>query len=198
PELVFSTPNRFFAAVAERDWDLPVVHHDLQHHASGCYAAHSGVKAWNRRAENLLMTAETLGAVAYSQTGSEPLEDLTHAWHGVLFNQFHDILAGTSLKSAYDDARDLYGEALAIGSRALNDAVMALAWRVNTPFEEGAKPVLAVTPHAWATTVAIELETWRLKEGDALVDEHGGDVPFQAVQSEATANGRSRLLFAAG
>ena len=195
PELVFSTPNRFFAAVAERDWDLPVVHHDLQHHASGCYAAHAGVKAWNRRAESLLLTAETLGALAHSQTGREPAEDLAHAWHGVLFNQFHDILAGTSLRSAYDDARDLYGEAMAIGARALNDAVMALAWRVNTPYEEGAKPVLVINPHAWETHAPIELETWRLKPGEVLVDEHGAEVPNQAVQPEATANGRSRLLF---
>src|SRR5690606_1936846 len=170
PELVFSTPNHFFAAVAERDWDLPVVHHDLQHHASGCYAAHSGVKAWNRRAENLLMMAETLGTLAHSQTGREPLEDLAHAWHGVLFNQFHDILAGTSLRSAYDDARDLYGEAMAIGSRALNDAVMALAWRVNTPYGEGAKPVVVSNAHAWETQAPLELTTWRVKPDEGLGD----------------------------
>ncbi|HZJ09717.1 MAG TPA: glycoside hydrolase family 38 C-terminal domain-containing protein [Trueperaceae bacterium] len=197
PDLTFSTPDRYFAAVRERGWDLPVVHHDLQHHASGCYAAHSGVKAWNRRAESALVMAETFGALAASQTGREPTEDLAHAWHGVLFNQFHDILAGTSLRSAYDDAHDLYGEALAIGSRALNDAVMALAWRVDTPFEEGAKPVLALNPHAWPTTVPIELESWRLKDGEVLVDDGGNRVPLQAVQSEATANGRSRLLFMA-
>lgn len=197
PELVFSTPDRYFAAVRERGWDLPVVHHELQHHASGCYAAHSGVKAWNRRAEGLLTTAETLGAAARAVTGHEVEEDLSHAWQGVLFNQFHDILAGTSLRSAYDDARDLYGEAMAIGGRALNDAVMALAWRVDTPYEEGAKPILAVNPHAWPARVPVELETWRLKEGEVLVDERGDEVPFQAVQSEATANGRSRLLFLA-
>ncbi|HZW98871.1 MAG TPA: glycoside hydrolase family 38 C-terminal domain-containing protein [Trueperaceae bacterium] len=197
PEMVFSTPNRYFAAALERGWDLPIVHHDLQHHASGCYAAHSGVKAWNRRAEGLLTTAETLGAAAKAAVGHEVKEDLAHAWQGVLFNQFHDILAGTSLRSAYDDARDLYGEAMAIGGRALNDAVMALAWRIDTPYEEGAKPVLAVNPHAWPATVPVELETWRLKDGEVLVDEHGEKVPFQAVQSEATANGRSRLLFSA-
>ena len=197
PELVFSTPNRFFAQVEGRGWELPVVHRDLQHHASGCYAAHSGVKEFNRRAESLLVTAETLGALAAAQTGRQPVEDLTNAWHGVLFNQFHDILAGTSLRSAYDDARDLYGEAMAIGGRALNDAVMALAWRVATPYEEDAKPILVVNPHAWASRVPVELETWRLKPGEVLVDEDGAELPFQAVQSEATANGRSRLLFMA-
>jgi alpha-mannosidase len=197
PELVFSSPNRYFETVEERGWDLPVVHHDLQHHASGCYAAHSGVKRWNRRAENLLQTAETLGAVAQRVTGHPVREDLAHAWQGVLFNQFHDILAGTSLESAYRDARDLYGEAMAIGGRALNDAVQALAWRVNIPFEEGSKPVIVVNPHAWQSHVPVELETSRIREGEVLLDDEDREVPMQTVQSEATANGRNRLLFVA-
>ena len=115
PRLVFSTPERYFAAVRERGWTLPVVQGELQHHASGCYAVHSGVKRWNRKAETLLLTAEKWSAVA-SEVLEQPYPtDLAHAWKGVLFNQFHDILAGTSLETAYDDARDLYGEAMAIG-----------------------------------------------------------------------------------
>src|SRR5664279_1143308 len=43
PKLVFSTPNAFFAEIEAQNLPLPVVHDDLQHHASGCYAAHSGV-----------------------------------------------------------------------------------------------------------------------------------------------------------
>ena len=43
PQLVFSSPNEFFDEIAARDLPLPVIHGDLQHHASGCYAAHSGV-----------------------------------------------------------------------------------------------------------------------------------------------------------
>ncbi len=58
PELVFSQPNQFFAEVEKKDLQFPVVHDDLQHHASGCYAAHSGVKMWNRRSENLIIAAE--------------------------------------------------------------------------------------------------------------------------------------------
>ncbi|MBP0461977.1 adenylate kinase, partial [Streptomyces bomunensis] len=34
--------------------DMPVHAGELQHHGPGCYSAHSGVKAWNRRAENEL------------------------------------------------------------------------------------------------------------------------------------------------
>src|SRR5262249_42011730 len=58
PALVFSTPGIYFKEVRSRDWPIPVYHGDLQHHASGCYAAHSGVKLWNRQAENTLLAAE--------------------------------------------------------------------------------------------------------------------------------------------
>jgi alpha-mannosidase len=137
PTLRFSTPNRYFAAVAPCTGALPVVREDLQHHASGCYSAHSGIKRWNRRAENLLLAAEKFAAVAERATGQPYPCDLRRAWAGVLFNQFHDILAGTSLEAACDDARDLYGEASAIAGRALNNAIQSLSWNIAIPPEEG-------------------------------------------------------------
>ncbi|MCC6801239.1 MAG: alpha-mannosidase, partial [Anaerolineae bacterium] len=50
PELLLSTPEAFFDSVAGKDLPIPVVHSDLQNHAVGCYAAHSGIKQWNRKA----------------------------------------------------------------------------------------------------------------------------------------------------
>ncbi|MFB5189136.1 alpha-mannosidase [Alicyclobacillus fastidiosus] len=197
PELVQSTPNRYFAAIAHLKDSLPVVHDDLQHHASGCYAAHSGVKKWNRTAENLLLTAEKWSAVAKWVTGQPYPADFRQAWKGVLFNQFHDIMAGTSLEAAYDDARDLYGEAMAIASRGLNLAVQSLSWQVDIPEETGMKPIVVFNPHAWESRVNVELELGGLPDSAVLVDDADRQVPFQLVQSQATANGRHRLCFVA-
>ncbi len=123
PRLVLSDPDTFFAHVESQDLPIPVVHDELQHHASGCYAAHSGVKRWNRTAENRLIAAEKWSAVAALATGQPyPRAEFTRAWQGVLFNQFHDILAGTALEIAYEDARHLYGEALTAADRALNES----------------------------------------------------------------------------
>jgi alpha-mannosidase len=196
PELRFSSPNRYFEAVSAKGWQLPVVHEDLQHHASGCYAAHSGVKRWNRRAETLLGTAEKMSTLASRLTGQTVHEDLGHAWRGVLFNQFHDILAGTSLEEAYEDARDLYGESMAIGSRALNEALQALAWNIDIPYQEAVRPLVVFNPHGWPVSGPVELEISRLRDGEILVDETGQPVPFQVAQSSATAQGRQRLVFA--
>jgi alpha-mannosidase len=193
PTLLFSTPNRFFADMEGQNLPLPIVHDDLQHHASGCYAVHSGVKAWNRKAENLLITAEKFSALATNITGQSYSPDFAHAWKGVLFNQFHDIMAGTSIEPAYDDAGQLYGESMAIGSRALNYATQALAWEINIPYESGVRPIVVFNPHAWENRTNVEIEFGDLKPFDVLIDEEGNEVPFQTVQSQATALGRNRL-----
>jgi alpha-mannosidase len=79
-----------------------------------------------RQAENLLLAAEKWGVIAQRLIGQPYPTGLDRAWKNVLFNQFHDILAGTAIEAAYEDARDLYGEAQAIGGRALNYALQGL------------------------------------------------------------------------
>ena len=55
---------RFFDARRPRTASCRSSRGELQHHAPGCYTAHSGIKRWNRRAENLLLRAEKWCAVA--------------------------------------------------------------------------------------------------------------------------------------
>jgi len=199
PALELSTPNRFFAAIGQRTLPIPVVHDDLQYHAVGCYAAHSGIKRGNRQGENLLLTAEKLSAVAARVTGRPyPLADLTRAWKDLLFNQFHDIMGGTSLEPAYDDARDMHGEAMAIGARALNHALQSMSWRIKIDQAEGMRPIVVFNPHAWPVRAAIELEGSKLDETYVLVDEQDRQIAWQAVRSLATvSNWRRRLCFVA-
>lgn len=198
PTLVFSTPEKFFASVRARDLPLATVHDELQHHASGCYAAHSGVKRWNRQAEHLLLAGEKFSAIAERVTGQPYPTDLGHAWKQVLFNQFHDILAGTSLEQAYEDARNSYGEAMAIGGRALNYATQSLAWNIGIPHAPGSTPIVVFNPHAWPSRVGVELDFGGLQPTDGLVDDEGQPVPMQLVHSGVIASGwRKRLAFTA-
>ena len=69
PALVLGGPEKLLHYEAAKTWPLPVVHDELQHHASGCYSAHSGIKRWNRRAENLLLAAEKWATIARQVTG---------------------------------------------------------------------------------------------------------------------------------
>lgn len=197
PNLVFSSPEQCFKSILAKEPTLPVVHDELQHHASGCYAAHSGIKRWNRRAENLLVTAEKFAAIAAWTTGQPYPNELDRAWKNVLFNQFHDILAGTSLQVCYEDARDFYGEASCIASRGLNLAIQSLAWNIHVEQQAGVIPIVVFNPHAWESRVNVELELGRLQETDGLIDDNGHPVAIQKMQSQASANGRHRLSFIA-
>ncbi|MFB5663457.1 alpha-mannosidase [Alteribacillus sp. HJP-4] len=197
PKLKFSTPNEYFQTIREKNVQLPVFHDDLQHHASGCYSVHSGIKRWNREAENLLIAAEKFSSIAFWYRNQPYPQQLGRAWKNVLFNQFHDILAGTSIEAAYDDARDTHGEAMSIGANALNNAVQSLSWNIDIEEEEGMKPLVVFNPHSWDTKVNVEIENTAWKDGQILIDEKGKETPHQIVQSQATAKGRSRLSFIA-
>ena len=188
----------FFERARQRDRDLPVVRDELQYHAKGCYAATSSVKRWNRRAENMLLAAEKLSAIAV-RAGTLPYPtEFRRAWTDVLFDQFHDILAGTAIEPAYDDARDTFGEAAAIAARALNDAGQSLAWRIGIEPREGTRPMVVFNGQAWAARVPVELESGGVRDGDVLLDDEDRPVPLQEVRSLATVNTwRKRLSFIA-
>ena len=201
PTMIQSSPREFFDHVLAAGIDIPVVRTDLQHHAAGCYSAHSGVKRWNRQAENLLIAAEKWSSAASRVLGRPYPADLTQAWKQVLFNQFHDILAGTSLEAAYDDARDTYGEAMAIARRRQTHALQAIAWQIDIPLRKETTPIIAFNPHAWPIRATVELEIGnfgRNTRSFALEDETGFNVPIQLVQSLATVDHwRHRIAFTA-
>jgi alpha-mannosidase len=197
PTMEMAAPNEFFADMEALDLPIPVVHDDLQHHASGCYAVHSGIKHWNRQAENTLIAAEKWSSLAELVTGQKYPEDYHRAWKNVLFNQFHDILAGTSLEAAYADARNMHGEAMTIAERGLNYAIQSFSWHIGIEQEEGMKPIVIFNPHSWESRVNVELEIGGMKETTIVVDETGKQIPFQLVQSQATSGGRFRLSFIA-
>ncbi|MDN4524082.1 alpha-mannosidase [Fictibacillus fluitans] len=201
-EIIFSDPNQYFEQIKGKEHLLPVVHDDLQHHASGCYSVHSEVKKKNRDAENRLLVAEKFSSIASVMTHQPYPADYNRAWKNILFNQFHDILAGTSIQSAYEDANEMYGEALSISSRGLNHALQAISWDIQIDEEEGMKPVVAFNPHAWEVTTAVEVEWGIFGNYGSIADVHvvdadGNEVPHQFIKPHAKVPGRKRIAFMA-
>jgi alpha-mannosidase len=198
PRLRLSSPRAFFDSVAREEW--PTHAGELQHHGVGCYSSHSGIKRWNRRAENLLLRAEKWSAVAASLGGpAYPLGHLTEAWKLLLFNQFHDTIAGTSIAPAYDDARDQLGHASSIAALTFNRAIQSISRRIEIPHAEGTSPVVVFNPHGWPVRADVELEFAGFSSGEAqLADEAGNSVPVQRTTPSTTMGGpRGRLVFPA-
>lgn len=170
---------------------------DLQHHASGCYAANSAVKQYNRLAENMLVRAEKYSILANHLLGKKYPLNYKQAWKNVLFNQFHDILAGCSIKSAYRDASYLYGESLAIAQRNENSAIQSISWKIDIPEELEMVPVVVFNPNGFKDNVIVEFEARGYNPNKfQVLDYEGNIIPTQAIKSEATVdiNSQSRIL----
>jgi alpha-mannosidase len=192
-----SSLRTFFDAAAENG-SRPVVRGELQHHAPGCYTSHSGIKRWNRRAENLIQRAEKWSAIADSLgLRPYPREELTRAWKLLLFNQFHDTLAGTSIEPAYEDARDQLGRAVSLAADAFNVAAQSIARQIAIEPEYDMRPVVVFNAHPWPLRTDIELEyTWLREQGHHVIDDDGEQVPMQATRPLTTMSGhRGRFVF---
>ena len=192
---VYSTPDDYFAAQTAKD--APVVCDDLQYHAKGCYSAMAEIKQNNRYAENGLLVAEKLSTLSnYLMDTPYPGEALCHAWKRVLFNQFHDILGGCSIREAYDDARRSHGEAMAIADRTVNYACQQISWNVDTigahtpgyvseaDAEALGYPVVVFNPHAFTVTAPVQMR----KVYTRVTDADGREVLSQSVRDSKVNN----------
>ena len=192
----FSTPARFFRAVAAQERQLPLVTGELQMHAVGCYSVYRRVKTEVRRAENLLVQArEALRADAILARATAP--QLESAWKRLCFHQFHDTLGGTCIPSAYPFVFDQLGEASSTGDEILQHALRRKTARLPAHAEQ--RLVVAnysgAEWHDW-----IEHEPWleNLNEEGAWIlrDERGREVPHQRTLREAVVTQNiPRLLF---
>jgi len=97
-ELVFSHPRAFFDAVKHSGVELPTVNTELQQHAIGCYTAMHDHKQRHRRAEELTSQAEDLLTAHRADAPADAETTLLKAKKQLLFNEFHDLLGGCSIR----------------------------------------------------------------------------------------------------
>jgi alpha-mannosidase len=175
PTLIFSTPEKYFREIREdKSITLPVIKDDLQHHATGCYTAEAEIKKNNRLSESALVVSEKISALGSVIWNCKYPKDLfTSAWKRVLFMQFHDSLAGTSVPDHSITAREGYGYALDVAHQAIYSAVQKLEWQVAS--EDPASQYLMVfNPHAWEIKSNLEYDfNWNTNNPSIAEDEKG-------------------------
>lgn len=199
PGLKYLSLEDYVSRVKSGGHSFPVIDDELQHHARGCYSACADVKMWNFRAENALIDAEKTAAAATVLTDSYsyPGEPLRESWKKVLFNQFHDIMAGSSLEQGYIDTGNEYGYALSTAYDVKLEALHHLAAAVQTADDKYpvSLPFLVFNQHSWPVRTMIEFEAQRLNRENrpALIDDEGRKVPFQEVRTGAAKVEDSRV-----
>jgi alpha-mannosidase len=197
PSVLYSTPDQYFSEIrADKSLNIPVIKDDLQHHAVGCYTAEGEIKKGNRQSEAALITAEKIASIGSAAWGSGyPKRELTSAWQRVLFLQFHDSLAGTSLLEHSQTAREGFGYALDIAHQATFLAIQKLEWQIQS--EDPASQYLVVfNPHAWEVQGNIEYDfNWGTSHKSSRVeDDKGNSLLHQWAGGSSETGSRRKLV----
>lgn len=194
PAVFFSTTDRYFNEIRSKgELNIPVVTDDLQHHSVGCYTAESAIKKGNRQSEAALVTSEKIAAAgSLIWQSNYPKEELTRAWKKVLFLQFHDSLAGTSLPEHSESAAEGFGHALDTAHNTAFLSLQKLEWQV--PSEDPASQYLLVfNTHAWEVSSNLEYDLNEMKDQNRVEDDAGNALPHQWNPGSTETN-RKRLI----
>ncbi|MFQ9846219.1 MAG: hypothetical protein ACLRXC_04665 [[Clostridium] leptum] len=134
---------------------------------------------------------------AFWQSASRPVEDvLEEPWKRVLFNQFHDILAGACIESVYPEALAQYGEAVSLAGQTENYALQGISFHIQIPKEEAMQPLVVFNPHPWPVQAVICHERGMEPGcGCKVLDSTGREAPHQLVRTQAQVEGRRNIAF---
>lgn len=183
PDLEFTTAVKYLDKLASRSDcpDLPVWRDELylEFHR-GCFTTHADQKRSNRQCEDLLYQAElwsSLACIVMRQTYSEDLWlQLETAWKQTLFNQFHDIIPGTSIEPVYVTANEDWENVERITTQIISDALSQIAAQISlpTPPTPDAIPLLIFNALNWSRTEVVSLsiphpESWQIYAADGQI-----------------------------
>ncbi len=140
----------------------------------GVYTTHGDIKKANRKSELGLREAEMwCAATSVIRNKSYPKEKLEQLWKGVLLNQFHDILPGSSMDKVYKIANEEYREIL--------KDVSALIGKAQNEFVKPSGDGYTIfNSLSWERDayVVLHVDSEKVK----VVDADGNIQPFQGVK----------------
>jgi len=178
--MVYSDIQDFFDAIKKEDAAIPEFHDDLQHHASGCYAAEPSIKVGLRRAETALIAAESYGALAKTLCKKKDRTKVyEEAWKNVCFSHFHDSMDGCSIKEVYEDAADMLGMSKHIAAVEENNALQSISWLINTKDTSKGLPVVVFNPYGFEAEQLVVLN----RQCSVVTDSDGNVIPSQYVHA---------------
>jgi alpha-mannosidase len=158
PNVKFSTATEFFRQLENYDLSkIPTINSDLNTSANagffGTYTSHSAIKRWNRDAEAITESAETVAAIASRFGFSYPGNEFRRNWEDITWNHHHDTLPGTSIHASYNKSEQMYQRVIESSRTIGQDALAFVASKVKGD-DEG---VLVFNPCGWKRSGPVEL-----------------------------------------
>ena len=198
-EIVISSPRQFFDEIADKLDLLPVFKGELQQHAIGCYTILHSFKRQLRTIEDQFRMCDYLTERYPEIARSIPeYAELDNVKKLLAFNCFHDILAGTCIKSSYELSYADLGRAYSTASRFCT----LLTRRVNNAElgrDNRQQLVLDNFSNRAYSGIYTAAPWFGYAEGVAyrqftLQDKDGNTIPHQLIRCEAAVN-QYRVLF---
>lgn len=197
-ELRFSTPSAYFDEIRKLSDRLPVYEGDLQFTNPGCYSVMHDIKQTQRHGEHLLGQCEqaiNLWSLDESKKITH-IERLQKCWDDLLFTQFHDILAGTSIPSAWRGVRAMQGRAVLGAEEIILETTRQWARRHLPAINLQQMAFFNPGPDEWNDCVEwepfLDFQRWNDRW---LSDEAGNPIPHQMIQPEAAVPFSLRTTF---
>ncbi|MEH2467645.1 alpha-mannosidase [Nostoc sp.] len=166
PDLEFTTAEKYLQEISSQltsqskiqspTWNDELY---LEFHR-GCYTSHADQKRWNRRCENLLYQAELFATLATVSCGmTYPKAEIEAAWKLVLFQQFHDILPGSSITQVYLDALPQWQQVEQVGTKILDKSLLAIASHITLlePPKSNSLPIFVFNSLNWQRSEVVSL-----------------------------------------
>lgn len=200
-DIHFSGIEQFFSQNAWQN--LPVVQGELGRIFYGCYSSDNEIKRLHRRCEWSLIKTEALLAMAKYWRGesssSGSATKLEEAWKLLLFNQFHDILAGTCIEKARNEAVSDFHRVLSLSGELIDQAVQGIANQLDTRGE--GFPLLLINASGQDFTGLVFADVYVPRsqyKGLRLKDEQSNEIPFAESNYQFyTPESRKGILFQA-
>lgn len=155
----------------------------------GCYTTHADQKRWNRECEILLYQAELYASIAALIADSPyPKDDIEKSWKSVLFNQFHDILPGSSIPEVYEDVNPNWEYAHRTALRIRDQALRAIAQQLDlsSPPHPDAQPIVVFNSLNWTRSHLVEVpiptDLGHRSTVWSVVDHRGDRIPCQVTR----------------
>jgi alpha-mannosidase len=139
------------------EWSLPVWNDELylEFHR-GVFTTQAAHKRNMRESEEEMLNAEKWSSLAWLSGTPYPASELNEAWKKVLFNQFHDLAAGSGIGVIYKDAQKDYDMVRFTADAATSEASKTIASYIDTESKSKGVPVLVFNPLAWERTDLVD------------------------------------------
>ena len=141
----------------------------------GCYTTHADQKWWNRRCEQWLYLAELYASLATIASGTPyPKAELEAAWKKVLFNQFHDILPGSSIQAVFKDANKAWVSVARFAENIREEALIVIASQIALPPppHPRARAIVVFNPCNWERSAVVNtVVVQKLSNVEALAED---------------------------